>query len=149
MISGPPRHRATAPPRRLARIGEHVQLGRHAKHERLRKCVAEGVRVCIDQPAEQGLPTAVHRRCTGGSGDLGRDRVAMNRAARGCFAAHFPSREAIRSQVLADEDDHVVVAAYQRHIRPSNAPTFFTVGKAGYAVALVDDDLRYRPKGLK
>jgi hypothetical protein len=40
--------------------GEHVQLGRDAKDGRLAKVVGgERVRVCVDQPAQQGLPLPV------------------------------------------------------------------------------------------
>jgi ABC-type xylose transport system permease subunit len=41
------------------------------------------------------------------------------------------------------------LAVYQRHIRPSNAPTFFAVTLPDMGATLMTDQLKYRPRGLK
>jgi len=73
----------------------------------------------------------------------------IRRAAEGAFSAHFPTRTARTSAIWKDEGSHYIVAVYQTNIRPSNAPTFFAVTKEGHGATFVEDQSRYRPRGLK
>ncbi len=69
---------------REVRIGEHVQLGRHAEHQRIAQCIAERVRVRVDQAGQQRLPRRVHdlriRGWRDGRTDLGDPAVAHEHA---------------------------------------------------------------------
>lgn len=75
--------------------------------------------------------------------------VRLKRAAEAAFASAFADRMCSGSEVWAVEGDSMIVAVYQRHIRPSNAPTFFAVTLPDMGATLMTDPLKYRPRGLK
>jgi hypothetical protein len=73
---------------------------------------------------------------------------AVRLAAERNFDSAFPERQRAGSKVWAEDADGYVVAVFQRHVRPSNSPTFFRVS-FDLRAELLGDQLKHRPRGLK
>jgi hypothetical protein len=69
-------------------------------------------------------------------------------AAERNFDSAFPERQRAGSKVWASDVDGYVVAVFQRHVRPSNSPTFFRVS-FDLRAELLADQLKHRTRGLR
>jgi hypothetical protein len=92
------------------------------------------------------LASRVRPRVSGLDPELERRAKA---AAEEQFRRDFPDREPRSSEVWADEGETLVIAVYQRNIRPSTSPTFFRVHRETGVAVLEPDPFRYRPRNLK
>jgi hypothetical protein len=73
---------------------------------------------------------------------------AVRLAAERNFDSTFPERQRAGSKVWGSDADGYVVAVFQRHVRPSNSPTFFLVS-FDLRAELLADQFKHRTRGLR